>query len=101
MTLKWEKLSGYRAQIKIELPPPGVVVYTSNSTMVQINPLPSLTAGMTFCGDISSSNVIVVGKGDHFILAGAVTAFRSLTMLRAVYDRRRIVAVEVTSGAGG
>ncbi|MBR2373073.1 MAG: alpha-galactosidase [Lentisphaeria bacterium] len=94
MALTWDKLDGYRARIKIDLPP-GVVVYTSNCTMAQSNPVPTLVGRMTFFGDISSANVIVVGKDDHFILAGAVTAFRSLTMLRAVFDRGRIVAVEV------
>ncbi|MBR7140483.1 MAG: alpha-galactosidase [Lentisphaeria bacterium] len=95
MSFSWQTLDdGYRAQIKLDLPA-GAIVYTCNSTMVQLNPLPPLKRGVQNFGDFSSANVIVVGHDEKYILAGAVTAFRSLTMLRAVFEQRRLSAVEV------
>lgn len=95
MSFCWESLdNGYRAQIKLDLPA-GAVVYNANSTMVRMDPLPPLTRGLQKFGDISSTNVIVVGSEEKYILAGAVTAFRSQTMLRAVFEQRRLSAIEV------
>ena len=86
--------NGWRAGIKTDLPA-NAMVYTSNMMMAQASPLPPLTNSQQFWGDLSSSNVIAVGADDHFILAGAVTAFRSLTILRAVYENRRITGIEI------
>ena len=95
MAFKWNmQLSGWRAEIKTDLPA-NTMVYTSNMMMAQTNPLPPLTRSQQSWGDLSSSNVIVVGADDYFILAGAVTAFRSVTILRAVYDSRRITGIEI------
>lgn len=95
MDFKWEALdNGYRAQIKVNLGA-DAHVYTCNSTMARLSPLPPLTKGMHAFGDLSSANVIVGGHPGKYILAGAVTAFRSLTMLRAVFEQRRLVAFEV------
>ena len=74
MSFSWQTLDdGYRAQIKLDLPA-GAIVYTCNSTMVQLNPLPPLKRGVQNFGDFSSANVIVVGHDEKYILAGAVTA---------------------------
>ena len=95
MSFTWDALdNGYRAQIKLDLPA-GTVVYTSNATMVQMNSQPCLARAVTPFGDLSSANVIVVGKDEKYILAGAVTAFRSQTMLRAVFEQRGLSAIEV------
>ena len=85
---------GYRASIKTDFPS-HAVVYTANMMMAQTSPLPALTSVMKSWGDISSSNVIVVGCDGQYLLAGAVTAFRSLSILRAVYDSRRITGIEI------
>ena len=95
MSFTWQAPDdGYRAQIKLDLPA-GAVVYSCNPTMVQMSPLPPLTRGLQKFGDISSANVIVVGSEKKYILAGAVTAFRSQTMLRAVFEQRRLSSIEV------
>ena len=95
MALNWTtELTGYRAEIKLDLPA-GATVYTANMMMAKSSPLPALTSSMKAWGDISSSNVIVVGSGGHYILAGAVTAFRSLTLLRAVFESRRLTGIEI------
>ena len=97
MDFKWEALdNGYRAQIKVDLGA-DAMVYTSNCTMAKLNPLPPLTKGMQAFGDLSSANVIVGGHPGKYILAGAVTAFRSLTMLRAVFEQRRLVLLKCGS----
>jgi alpha-galactosidase len=95
MSFTWmTEMDGYRARIKTDFPA-DAVVYTSNMMMAPADPLSVLTNSMRFWGDLSSSNVIVVGCDGHFLLAGAVTAFRSLTILRAVYENRRITGIEM------
>lgn len=95
MSFAWMTgMDGYRARIKTDFPT-DAVVYTSNMMMASSDPLPALTNCMRCWGDIPSSNVIVVGSAGRFLLAGAVTAFRSLTMLRAVYESRRITGIEM------
>lgn len=95
MSFIWMKeMDGYRARIKTNFPA-DAVVYASNMMMASATPLSALTKSMRFWGDASSSNVIVVGFDGHFVLTGAVTAFRSLTMLRAVYENRRITGIEM------
>lgn len=85
---------GYRASIKLDLPPDSMV-YCSNALMVQLDPRPPLVSGIRDYGDLSGTNVIVAGKEGKFILAGAVTAFRSMTVLNARFLNRRLVAFEV------
>ncbi|MBO7146519.1 MAG: alpha-galactosidase [Lentisphaeria bacterium] len=95
MSYSWSQVTGgYRASFQVDFAP-GTFVYRVNPFMIQLNPLPALTSDLAEFGDITSTNVIVVGKEDHFILAGAVTAFRSLTIFRAVYDTRRIIRIEM------
>ena len=84
----------FRAVFPVDFPP-NALVYTANMIMAQSSPIPPLTSELSFWGDLSSSNVIVVGCENHFILAGAVTAFRSLTILRAIYENRRISRIEM------
>lgn len=95
MSFTWmTEMDGYRARIKTDFPA-NAVVYASNMMMASADPLSALTNSMRFWGDLSSSNVIVVGCDGHYVLTGAVTAFRSLTMLRAVYENRRITGIEM------
>ena len=94
MALTWEPLSGgYRRLVKLDLPA-GAAVCTTTLTMGRSSPLPPMVGGLTI-GDISSTGVIVVGNPDRYVLAGAVTAFRSLTMFRAVYHNSYAVAIEM------
>ena len=95
MAFTWTtEMDGYRARIQTDIPS-GSLVYTSNMMMSRTLPLPMLTSGVISWGDISSANVIVVGKEGKYLLAGAVTAFRSMTFLRAVYQNRRITGIEM------
>ena len=95
MAYKWTtQMDGWHGAIKTDFPA-AAMVYTTNMMMAQSSPLPALTSSALFWGDIPSSNVIVVGCKDHYLLAGAVTAFRSLTLLRAVYENRRITGIEM------
>ena len=84
---------GYRAMFQLDLPP-GSMVYRTNALMVQIGPLPPLVSGIQNYGDLSSTNVIVAGKEGKFVLAGAVTAFRSMTVFNARFINRRLVSIE-------
>ena len=95
MSYQWTtEMDGWRARIKTDFPA-SAIVYTSNMMMAQAAPISALTNSMKFWGDISSANVIVVGRKEQYLLAGAVTAFRSLTLLRAVYENRRITGIEI------
>ncbi|MBQ9501053.1 MAG: alpha-galactosidase [Lentisphaeria bacterium] len=96
MSCSWKPRTdnGYSAVIETDFPA-DAVVYTANMMMAQGSPLAPLTCGMHSWGDLSSGGVIAVGTKGHYLLAGAVTAFRSLTILRAVYDSRRITRIEM------
>ena len=85
----------YRARIKTNFPA-NSVVYRSKMIMAHTTPVTALNSHIENWGDVSSSNVIVVGKDNNYLLAGAVTAYRSLSVFRAVYENRRIVAIEMT-----
>ena len=84
----------YRAQIKTDFPA-GSVVYRSKMIMAHTTPVTPLNSGIENWGDVTSSNVIVVGKDGKYLLAGAITAYRSLSVFRAVYENRKIVAIEM------
>ena len=95
MSFNWTALDDcYRAQIKMDWPA-DTVVYSVAACMAKLNPLPNMTRAVSANGDMSSTNVIVVGSGGKYLLAGAVTAFRSQTMLRAVFENRRLTGIEV------
>ena len=95
MSYQWtEQWNGYRSVIKLDLPA-DTWIYTSECTMVKFMDLPPLAAGAFMTGDVSSCDVIVVGKGENFLLAGAVTAHRSQTILRALFEQRRLTGIEV------
>ena len=94
MDLSWSNTwNGYRSVIKLDLPASSWI-YTSENTMVKLQGDAPLKTAMGIAGDISSCNVIVVGQENQFILAGAVTAFRSQTILRALVEQRRITGIE-------
>jgi len=88
-------LDGYHACIRTSFSSEALI-YTSNMMMTQRTSAPPLRQGGEPWGDVSSANVIVVGEKGHFLLAGALTAFRSLTIFRAVCDNNCITAIEMT-----
>ena len=95
MSRQWsDEWNGYRSLIKLDLPA-DTWVYVSESSMVKLVDYPPLAAGVFMSGDVSSCDVIVVGKGEEFLLAGAVTAFRSQSFFRALYEQRRLTGIEV------
>ena len=95
MSYEWTtEWNGYRSVIKTDFPA-GTWVYTSENSMVRFSGVPPLKSEPVMTGDVSSCNVIVVGKNEKYLLAGAVTAFRSQTILRALYEQRRITGIEV------
>ncbi len=93
MSYQWCEASGYTSGIEVDFPA-WSLIYTTNMMMAQTCPLPALVSDLYAWGSVSSANVIVVGVDDRFVLVGAVTAFRSLTILRAIYDQRRITRIE-------
>ena len=94
MGLEWtDKWNGWRSLIKLDLPAHSEL-YTSDNTMIKYSDVPPFRTGHKVTGDVSSCNVIVVGRDGHYILAGAVTAFRSQTILRALLEQHRITGIE-------
>ena len=94
-SFRWQtEADGYRAFIKTDFPATALV-YSSPMTMAKMSPMAPLSTSNCLWGDVPSSSVIVVGISGNYLLAGALTAFRSLTLLRAVYDNRRITRIEL------
>ena len=97
MGLEWtDKWNGWRSLIKLDLPAHSEL-YTSDNTMIKYSDVPPFRTGHKVTGDVSSCNVIVVGRDGHYILAGAVTAFRSQTILRALLEQHRITGIEAST----
>lgn len=90
-----ERMDGYRSCIKTDFPS-GAVVYYTRSTMTQgLATPPMVTASLKKWGGISSTNVIVVGMPGNYLLYGALTAHRSMSIFNAVIESCRITAVEM------
>ena len=89
-----DKLAGWHGHIPVEYPA-DAWIFTSENTMVQSRDESRFkTAGVMF-GDVSSMNVVVVGREGDFFLAGAVTCFRSLTTFRVLIESRCVTGIEV------
>ena len=58
----------YRARIKTNFPA-NSVVYRSKMIMAHTTPVTALNSHIENWGDVSSSNVIVVGKDNNYLLA--------------------------------
>jgi len=79
---RWEAVkSCYRAYLPLDLPPQACFVYSSSNNMVPTFQGPNLHYVTGFAGKTPSQDVIVVGDENtrKYILAGAVTAKRSLS----------------------
>lgn len=80
--MEWKPIdSCYRAALPLNLPPQANFIYRSNNNMSPQNPGSPVTASCGFSGDYSSHDVVIVGNAatNEYILAGALTAHRSLT----------------------
>lgn len=76
----------YQAVLSLNLPPEAAFMYRSANNMVPLASSSSLFAPPAFDGEYFSEDVIVVGdeNSKQFVLAGALTAFRSLSYFSLV-----------------
>ena len=92
MNLKWEnKKSCYEAQISLDfLPPDSSFVYRSSNNMAALDPMPPALPVSPWHAEVHSQDVIVAGndRTGEYVLAGAVTAYRSLSFFTLVKDVR-------------
>ena len=83
MTLQWEKKKEcYEAVLSLDfLPPDSSFVYRSSNNMAALDPMPPAMPASSYHAEIHSQDVIVVGneRTSEYLLAGAVTAHRSLS----------------------
>ena len=96
--IQWNRAGKYfRAEIKLELPPASSFCYVSNAMMSQVFPRPNLERVLDWTRDVFSTDVIVVGNDfeNRYVLAGALTAFRSTTDFTAKMRNRTFVSVEM------
>lgn len=80
--MDWQPLAScYRACLPLELPPQAGFIYRSSNNMCPQFPGSSATWTSGFDCDYSSHDVVVVGNPGtkEYVLAGALTAHRSLT----------------------
>ncbi|MBQ4328896.1 MAG: alpha-galactosidase [Lentisphaeria bacterium] len=87
MQANWQPLkSGYRAELLLDLPPSAAFMYRVSNNMVQILPGSCVTTPAGFEGEYESQDVIVVGdiQSKQYVLAGAVTAHRSMSHFKLV-----------------
>ena len=86
----------YRAEIILDLPAGSYFMYREYNNM-NLPSTPAFFGANAFDGEFSSSDVIVVGcdSTHQYILAGAVTAFRSLTFFTLVKKATNMHSIEV------
>jgi len=82
--------------IKVDFLSQAIFVYRAEENMSSLDPLPCVRY-LTRDGEISSAGVIVIGdeKNSKYLLAGAVTAFRSPSYLRVLRRGGRFTGIEV------
>ena len=92
MNLKWEnKKSCYEARLSLDfLPPDSSFVYRSSNNMAALDPMPPALPVSPWHAEVHSQDVIVAGndRTGEYVLAGAVTAYRSLSFFTLVKDVR-------------
>lgn len=96
--LQWQTVKkGYEAWLSLEfLPPDSTFVYRNSNNMTLIEPSSAICTPCGFHSDMQSHDVVIVGnvRTEDYVLAGAVTAFRSLTYF-TVRKRGRINGIVV------
>ncbi len=98
MTSTWSQDSThYRASLAVDFPPAAGFVYRAWGNMGARDPMPCVLGISAAAGEIASDDVIVIGDPDakRYLLAGAVTAFRSQTFFRVLRRGGRFTAIEV------
>ena len=98
MKLEWQSMkSCYEAWLPLDFLPPGSgFVYRNSNNMSPLDTLPSIIRLSSGHAEAQSQDVIVVGNENtnEYVLAGAVTAFRSLTYFQ-VHKDVRITGIHV------
>ncbi len=98
MNFEWKtNVDYFRASIPVTLPVGDGFIYTTIGSMAKSDPSPHATAYGGWNDDRFSHDVIVCGNEakNIYILAGALTAFRSYTFFTARYRDRRLMEIEV------
>ena len=92
MNPKWEKKrSCYEANLSLDfLPSDSSFVYRCSNNMAALDPMPPALPVSSWYADVHSQDVIVVGndRTNEYVLAGAVTAHRSLSFFHLHKDVR-------------
>ncbi|MBQ9787312.1 MAG: alpha-galactosidase [Lentisphaeria bacterium] len=87
----WKPLKKtYRAEMLLDLPPASAFMYRTSNNMVQILSGPSVFSPPGYDAEYISQNLIVVGDMNtrRYILAGAVTAKRSMSYFKLIKKGR-------------
>ena len=86
----------YRASLAVDFPPSAGFVYRAWGNMGARDPMPCLLAISAAAGEIASDDVIVIGDSAsrRYLLAGALTAFRSQTFFRVIRRGGRFTRIE-------
>ena len=87
MQMSWQPVKmGYCAELLLDLPPSAGFMYRTSNNMVQLLSGSCVFTPAGFEGEYESQDLIVVGDeaSKKYILAGAVTAFRSMTYFKLV-----------------
>ncbi len=99
MNCKWENLKAcYQAEMPLDLPPESAFMYRTSNNMVPLLSGSSVFYPAAFEGDYPSQDVIVVGDevNNDYVLAGAVTAFRSLSFFTLKKSGFKFKSIVVT-----
>ncbi|MBO4513311.1 MAG: alpha-galactosidase [Victivallales bacterium] len=85
----------YRAVMPVSFSTSANFIYRAWASMSARDAMPGLMYKHTSDGELASNDVIVIGEEGNFLLAGALTAFRSVSFFRAVWRGGRFSEIQV------
>ena len=92
---EWITANCYQAVFPVSFQTSASFIYRAWSSMSARDMMPGLLFKQTADGEVASNDVIVIGEEGNFLLAGALTAFRSVSFFRAVWRGGRFSEIQV------
>ncbi|MBQ7650688.1 MAG: alpha-galactosidase [Victivallales bacterium] len=90
-----ETPSCYRASLPVSFSNSAYFIYRAWAYMGARDTMPGVLFKVSSDGEVASNDVIVIGEEGNYLLAGALSAFRSITILRAVWRGGHFSEIQV------
>ena len=93
---KWiEETRCYKATLPVSFGTNAYFIYRAWANMSSRDSMPGVLFKNNADGEVVSNDVIVIGEEGNYVLAGALTAFRSISFFRAIWRGGRFSEIQV------